>query len=133
MHKVAVYGSLRRGFGLHDAIRGSKFLGAGETEAIWKMVDLGAYPAVIPEVDKPQKVVVEVYEVDDETLASLDRIEGHPSYYYRSEFRVDIGDKNLKAWIYYLSDGNDYMGSEVVVDSGDWLKYNTAGGSDVTS
>ncbi len=53
------------------------------------MVSLGAYPGII--AGGSTAIVGEVYEVDEATLAELDRLEGHPEFYRRTEIALADG------------------------------------------
>jgi len=60
-----VYGTLRRGFPLHRLLAGrAEFVGLGTVPA--RLVDLGAYPAAVP--DAHGLVVGEVYRLTDAGL-----------------------------------------------------------------
>lgn len=108
--KVFVYGSLRQGYGNHRLLEGSTFLGQRTTQPLFTMVNLGAFPAVLPDGDTP--IVGELYEVDADTFDRLDWLEGYPNFYDR--MLVDIeGDT---AWMYYIA--GESRGS--IVPSGDW-------------
>ena len=72
-----VYGSLKRGFRHHDLLFGARFRGEAETAAGYHLVLLGEYPALAQGGDGT--VTGELYSVDDELLARLDRFEG-PDY-----------------------------------------------------
>lgn len=85
-HRVFVYGTLMKDRPNHNNfLRGQEYLG----QAILKdygLYDLGAYPGVVPE--SGEKVLGEVYEVDDSTLKSLDRLEGNGTLYNRQTAEV---------------------------------------------
>lgn len=80
---VFVYGSLMRGLFNSKLLDGSKLLGKHETDPKFKMFNLGMFPGVTGGGDTPIKG--EVYEVDSETLNSLDILEGHPTFYKRTK------------------------------------------------
>lgn len=95
MHKVAVYGSLKKGYGNHYLLTESKLLGKDYLSG-WTMISLGSFPGIYR---GPDEIHVEIYEVTDEELASLDRLEGTPTFYRRAPVVTAYGE----AWIYYLS------------------------------
>ncbi|QKR00469.1 gamma-glutamylcyclotransferase [Metallosphaera tengchongensis] len=70
---IFVYGSLRYGFELHHYLRRSRFVGLGYAEG-FEMYNLGGYPGV---VKGDGRVWGEVYEINQETLARLDQVEGY--------------------------------------------------------
>jgi gamma-glutamylcyclotransferase (GGCT)/AIG2-like uncharacterized protein YtfP len=47
-------------------------------------------------------VIGELYEVDDETLAALDRLEGHPSFYRRTAITLAPPRDAEPVWTYLL-------------------------------
>ena len=89
MQLVAVYGSLKQGFGNHRFLVGSNYIGDTLTEARYTMYSLGGFPAVVPIGDT--SIMIEVYDVDDETLRRLDMLEGHPDFYHRSDIETRFG------------------------------------------
>ncbi len=101
MTKVAVYGSLKKGFGNHRLLERAKMIGETFTKPEFHMGSFGAFPGI---VKGDKKVKVEVYEVDNNTFKNLDRLEGYPNFYNRKE---PILENNDKAWIYFL-DEDDY-------------------------
>jgi gamma-glutamylcyclotransferase (GGCT)/AIG2-like uncharacterized protein YtfP len=118
---VAVYGSLRQGFGNHQRFLSHlKPLGLDLIEG-WDMYSLGAFPAI---VGGSGAVVVEVYDVDDNTLRMLDGLEGFPHFYNRSQVSTEYGE----AWVYHFNE--DWSGRANYhhkVESGDWRDYKGGG------
>ena len=116
---VFVYGSLLSGgsgtkegaFGNHRVIANAKFLGEHVTDASYHFLNLGAFPGVVEKGETAIKG--EVYEVTDDIFASLDRLEGYPSFYGRKQIDTAYG----KAWIYLLP--KSYL-SYSKVFSGNW-------------
>jgi gamma-glutamylaminecyclotransferase len=85
MHRVAVYGSLKKGFYnhslLHTTDEESAYIGIWVTPPAYTMLDLGHYPGILEGGGTP--IHTEVYGVSDQTLAMLDELEGVPSHYRR--------------------------------------------------
>lgn len=107
LHKIFVYGTLKRGHGNHRYLAGSKFLGAGKTRNKYAMYVSGI-PFVI--VTEPvSQISGELYEVDDQTLCKLDQLEGHPNWYQREQVEICL-DNNfgkssaVTAWLYFNED-----------------------------
>jgi gamma-glutamylcyclotransferase (GGCT)/AIG2-like uncharacterized protein YtfP len=71
---VFVYGTLMAGNPLHGALGDSEFVGQALVSGT--LFDTGYYPALTPPVLDGDRVRGEVYDVDDATLAVLDRCEG---------------------------------------------------------
>jgi gamma-glutamylaminecyclotransferase len=92
----AVYGTLKRGFPNHRILADSEFLGRDWTDPEFIMVDLGAFPGVIPA--GCDAISVEVYRVDRETELKLDRLEGYPGFYQK----IVVDTKFGSAWMYIL-------------------------------
>jgi gamma-glutamylaminecyclotransferase len=76
-----VYGSLCAGEPNHRLLLRATLVGTGRTEPRFTLHDHGAFPAMV--AGGMQAIVGEVYEVDDVTLAALDRLEGVPTFYQR--------------------------------------------------
>ena len=96
MNKVFVYGTLKKGFGNHDLLKSSKFLGEAYIRA--QLYSLGGLPVAI---EKSSSFVFgEVYEVTDDILDLLDRLEGHPNFYTRKEIDACTLFESMKVQCY---------------------------------
>jgi len=84
-----VYGTLLRDEGNHRFLADARFVGPARTLPCFRLVDLGAYPAM--REGGSAVVVGELYGLDDEQLARVDRLEGHPRYYSRTRIRLASG------------------------------------------
>lgn len=109
--KVAVYGTLRKGFWNHRLLENSKFIGKTKTEPVFTMYGHGV-PWIVNGGNT--EITVEVYEIDEETFQSLDFLEGYPVYYNRQLINTEFGE----AWIYFR-----YIEGEFVIESGDWHEF----------
>jgi gamma-glutamylcyclotransferase (GGCT)/AIG2-like uncharacterized protein YtfP len=99
-HRVFVYGTLKSGFSNHYLLEGCEFFGSAATAPTYKMIENG-FPVIMPDPEgKP--LAGEIYTVDDETLARLDRLEREGSSYDRKLIDVLAGGERLptKAFIY---------------------------------
>jgi gamma-glutamylcyclotransferase (GGCT)/AIG2-like uncharacterized protein YtfP len=106
MTLVAVYGTLKKGFGNHYLIEGQKFLGIGETPPDYAMLSFGSYPGAI---DGDERIQVEVYEVENKALQRMDNLEGHPSFYRRNLTPIIMDNGDIKeAWMYSLCHRVEY-------------------------
>lgn len=114
-----VYGTLKRDFSNHYLLEDQEYVGKAETWNNYIMLRHGipyvyeaskayrgdeGYPL---ELIKGSMIQGEFYKVDDEALARIDQLEGHPSWYCRKQIniRVDIGDDypmTCRAWIYFM-------------------------------
>ena len=119
---VACYGSLRRGMSNHRYyLSESEYKGTFTTEPEYTLHSLSYYPGL--KLNGNHSIVMEVYEVDEETLKTLNRLEG----YYpgeKSTFydRIEIDTPWGKAFTYiYVNE----LSKESIVESGDWVLYKT--------
>ena len=89
--KIFVYGTLRKGLGNHDYLKGAKFI----QKAVLK--DHIIYVSGLPFLTFSQgkECVGEIYEVSSEQLSLIDSLEGHPNWYKRSDIssHLDIEDR----------------------------------------
>lgn len=101
-HLVFTYGTLKRGYGNNRLLTDSIFVGEAETEYAYYMADHGI-PFVWTEGGALHKIAGEVYRVDNETLARLDQLEGHPTSYCRTPILVRVGPDRVltEASIYF--------------------------------
>ena len=103
--RVFVYGSLKNGKGNHRLLANSKYLGRCYIEGKQRLLSLGGFPGLVKDDSLPMnRIVGEVYQINDETLQALDWLEGHPRFYKREKVATPF--KN--AWAYYLP--AEYLG-----------------------
>lgn len=97
---IFVYGSLKQGFGNHRFINQSPLFNATLKDYILLTQDIG-YPAIMPGLGL---VEGEVYQINDETIKTLDRLEQHPTYYRRQSVTVIEKDtlKMHQAYTYII-------------------------------
>jgi gamma-glutamylcyclotransferase (GGCT)/AIG2-like uncharacterized protein YtfP len=120
---VFVYGTLRKGFGNHRLLEnpGVRYLGKDYLTG-FRMVSCGGFPAIFPvgpvQSDSDDIIMGELYEVDDDTMYNLDRLEGVPFHYQRVKATTVNG---TDAWVYVQDEG----GSRTPVPSGDWMTTRT--------
>jgi len=91
--RVFVYGTLLKGEGNHRLIARSRFVSEAATRQQFTFHDLGGCPGIVraSDIGPAQRIVGEIYEVDAATLSELDRLEGHPTFYLRTEIELDDG------------------------------------------
>jgi gamma-glutamylaminecyclotransferase len=112
--RIFVYGTLRAGEPNHYLLANQEIVHPARTEPAFELVSLGPYPAMIP--GGLTSIVGEVYEVDEPTLAALDRLEDHPNFYQRQAIRLTNGDEVLA----YLLTPEQVRGL-AYIPSGDWM------------
>ena len=115
---VAVYGSLRKKMGNHSYyLSNSEYKGTFTTEPEYTLHSLSHYPGL--KQNGNHSVVMEVYEVDENTLDNLNQLEGYypgrkSTFYNRIEINTPWG----KAFTYiYVNE----LSNESIVESGDWV------------
>lgn len=117
---VAVYGSLRESLGNHHLIHKYKKVGQFDTDPIYSLYDLGAFPGLKEGGDT--SVVMEIYEVDDFGLNRLNQLEGYDpgsennSFYDRKEIDSPFG----KCYAYFYV---PEVSEERKVENGDWTDH----------
>lgn len=115
MQNVFVYGTLKTGHGNHRRL-GTSPAYLGPCKIKGRMYSLGPFPAIaLKDVSDDEVVHGEVYAVSDSTLADLDRLEGHPSFYKREEIATDYGT----AWVYAM-DHYTRLKDMAVIKTGVW-------------
>lgn len=118
---IAVYGTLRRGFGNYSYLLADQhFIGEEIISLPFKMVSLGGFPALIPS-EENNDIVIEVFDIDDEAFRGVDALEGYPAFYNRTQVETSHG----KAWIYFITDTDGYYDERDLVPNGDWKQFVT--------
>lgn len=117
---VSVYGSLRKSMSNHSYyLSESDYKGTFTTEPEYTLHSLSHYPGL--KQNGNHSVVMEVYEVDEDTLNNLNQLEGYypgrkATFYNRIEINTPWG----KAFTYiYVNE----LSKDSIVESGDWCKY----------
>lgn len=122
MHKLFVYGTLKKGKGNHGYIGGSSVVSRRTFVEGYQMYSLGGFPGVVK--DDSSLIYGEVYSIDNKTLEGCDYLEGYRadkpdnSMYIRTT--VDCFDDNqrpIKAYMYIWNGPVDGLSK---VDNGEW-------------
>ena len=117
---VSCYGSLRNGMSNHQYyLSDSEYKGTFSTEPEYTLHSLQWYPGL--KLNGNTSVVMEVYEVNEETLKNLNRLEGyHPGEKSTFYDRIEINTPWGKAFTYiYVNE----LSKDSIVESGDWVIY----------
>jgi gamma-glutamylcyclotransferase (GGCT)/AIG2-like uncharacterized protein YtfP len=121
---VFVYGTLKRGYSNHYLLETARYLGNAITKQPHLLGDAG-FPVCMP-TDAPTYVFGEVYEVDDDTLTRLDRLESEGRMYHRRPIDL-VGFDNVQAyfgddsfWQRHLRVGNKWLVDMTGVQVFDW-------------
>jgi gamma-glutamylaminecyclotransferase len=87
--RLFVYGTLMRGEHHHGTLAGARFVGEACTLPRFALALVDYYPAMSPGGECV--VSGELYEVDPDTLAALDRLEDVPALYLRERIALSDG------------------------------------------
>ena len=120
---MAVYGTLRKGYGNHVVMGNSTFINKGKTKNKYSMYARGIpYVSHNPQLDN---IVVEVYQVNDQNrLNSIDRLEGHPNFYTREKTTIILdNNEEIDAWLYFHDISEDRQNNLELVNNGDYKNY----------
>lgn len=102
MH-VFVYGTLKQGFWNHKYhLSKATFVNYGKTKARLKMLDTGGFPVVFNHLAAEAPVAGEVYDIDDNILIDLDRLEGNGRMFVRTLYEVELLDGSVIEASMYL-------------------------------
>lgn len=115
INKVFVYGTLKETHGLHGALDGAKSIGVGFVRGY--LFHLGQFPALVL-ADRGPPAYGEVYESNTELIDKLDKIEGHPNFYYRVAIRVGGYGP---CWAYAMPMGKAIDRTNLILKDGTWL------------
>lgn len=97
--RVGVYGTLKQGHGNHVLLQHVERAAVGHVSG-HRLYQSGI-PFLVEDSTSDYDVLVEIYDVDDKTLQSLDSLEGHPNCYCRKPLRVELEDgSSTEAWVY---------------------------------
>lgn len=119
MTKIFAYGTLLAGQPNHRVLRGSRCLGPARTPPRFTLLDLGPFPGLV--ADGKHVVHGEIYEVDDDVLAALDRLEGHPSFYTRRSI-VLAGWQRAETYFFRARPTD----RRTVIEAGCWRSWNVS-------
>jgi gamma-glutamylcyclotransferase (GGCT)/AIG2-like uncharacterized protein YtfP len=101
-----VYGTLKRGCSNHTFLAGQSLVGDARTEPGYVLYELSGYPGMVPKDGSAAGVTGEVWLVDDNCLASLDRLEGTAEGLYRREavpLLAPFADRRVETYIFIQS------------------------------
>jgi gamma-glutamylcyclotransferase (GGCT)/AIG2-like uncharacterized protein YtfP len=117
---VSVYGSLRKKQSNYEYhLSSSIYKGTFSTEPEYTLHSLSCYPGL--KLNGNTSVVMEVYEVDENTLETLNRLEGYaPNRESTFYDRIEINTPWGKAFTYiYVNE----LSKDSIIESGDWNEF----------
>lgn len=91
MIRLFVYGSLQQGERNHGVLGGARLVGTARTRPEYELVDMGSFPALVP--NGAVAVHGEVYEIEAPGLVRVDQLEGHPRFYERTPIVLEDGSQ----------------------------------------
>ena len=116
---IAVYGTLRQGFGNHRLLDNARMVGTFQSEPEYSLYNLGGFPGLKQEGST--SVTMEVYEVNPEEARRVDRLEGYepgrPATFYD---KVPIETPWGTAGVYIYVGG---VREENLIASGDYTAF----------
>jgi gamma-glutamylcyclotransferase (GGCT)/AIG2-like uncharacterized protein YtfP len=112
-HLVFVYGTLLQGECNSHWLNDARLYGPHHTQPLYSMLNLGEYPGVIEQ--GASSIIGEVYQINAQQLAQLDRLEEYPTLYCREPITTPYGD----AWIYLYRGGQKH---QQMIYGGDWKR-----------
>lgn len=119
LKRVAVYGSLRKGMYNHVLINNAKFVEKYTETLPFRMIGLGAFPALVSS-NENHKVVIETYDLNPEEYRNVEYLEGYPDFYDKYQFK----DKNgVDTEVYVLNDRNSRSDDDLKEHIEDWVEY----------
>ncbi|RQO54536.1 gamma-glutamylcyclotransferase [Variovorax sp. KBW07] len=123
MPHVFVYGTLRR-YGRNDIARFRPApVFVGEAGIAGTLYDLGAYPGIV--LGGAGRVVGEIYRIEPEVEAALDRLEevadDDSGEYIRRQVRVALDGRWLDCLVYEIHPTR--IVGRRVIEGGDWIAH----------
>ena len=120
MQLIFVYGTLKRGNGLHGVLEKSEFVGEAITlDPVFKMFCNGSFPYVTHVGPGGYRVTGELFNVSEKVLEELDLTEGHPTHYRRSDTEFMLADGSMVAGQLYIYSKSTATCTEIT--SGCWF------------
>lgn len=120
-HSIFVYGSLRRGCYNNPFLNDAVFISLTKLSRFRLYKLCASYPTAVQTNESNDTIVVETYEINDEILETLDRLEGHPDSKVFHRIPA-ISESGVTGWIYCCTPEEvPYIRKSTHIESGDWL------------
>ena len=97
---IFVYGSLKRGFWNDFFLRNSRFIGEYHTCSNYGLIVNNELPYMVSFVSL-YTIHGEIYDVSDEELKAIDKLEGNGKWYTRREITLTNGVEQINAYAYF--------------------------------
>lgn len=95
-----VYGTLKKGYHNNRLLAGQEFVREVKTKPKYRLYSLGSFPAMVIDDKNGEVCEGELWRADDNSVAAMDRLEGHPNWYRRQEIEVEGTDEPVQGYIY---------------------------------
>jgi len=102
-HRLFVYGTLKSGHARSGLLEGQTLQGKAVTVPEYRMYNCGSYPALVYDPENGEEIEGELWEIDNELLHRLDRVEGVPDLYVRTEVRLKVPPIHGKVLTYLFN------------------------------
>ena len=100
-----VYGTLKRGQSANHMLADAQFVRPAETEPVYRLVDLGTHPGLIPASEAGKAIRGELWNIDIRHFPALDAYEGAPTEYGRRDIQIRDCDEPVIAY-FFLGDSS---------------------------
>ena len=94
MEYLFVYGTLKRGYGLHSYLMSCNYIGKGETSKQFSLIDGTHFPFLVKR--DGDGAIGELYHTPKYVIDLLDKVEGHPNFYKREKRIITVNDKDFE-------------------------------------
>ena len=98
--RLFVYGTLKRGGYRSKLLDEQKFLKEAETLPCYRLFKIMDFPGMVRDEKHGYSVKGELWEINNECLLLLDRIEGHPDLFRRGRVELKSGEFPVIAYFW---------------------------------
>lgn len=95
-----VYGTLQRGQPNNHLLAGQVFLRAATTLPRYRLYTRGAYPCLVDAEATGRSVYGELWEIDEDVLPALDRLEDAPRLFRRAAIAIENAAGPVVGYLY---------------------------------
>lgn len=117
---LAVYGTLKRGYGNNRLLNTSEFVGEDIIKTDMTMISMGGFPGLVDTPGVKNDIHIEVFKVTSQDVAErIDGLEGYPGWYNKKEVDTVYGP----AKIYFFEEGRYSINEDRIVKDGNWKPF----------
>lgn len=118
MQRIFIYGTLKRGLSNSHYMTGQSYVGEARTKPVYRLMNLGDYPGMIPADCNGLSIRGEVWDVDAECRKRLDVLEGIEEGMYElvpAQLLTPFDDQSIMTYLYrWPTGGCQEVGEEWV-------------------